>query len=72
MASPHCKLAQSPNPLQVAPEIASECVLGCLEGVCCYNSEKGEKYELCLAQLRKRLGDDPEPGDKCGSCGLSW
>jgi len=58
---------------QIAPDdVSTACPSGCQEAACCLTSERGEKYERCLAQLRRRLGGDPEPGDVCGSCGTSW
>lgn len=46
-----------------------ECVRGCITTACCEISRQGGDHYLCLAQMRKRLGEEPEPGDMCGTCG---
>jgi hypothetical protein len=68
----HCPFVDQDVSL-VSPDVVStSCRMACQEAACCLTSEQGQKYERCLAQLRRRLGEDPEPGDKCGSCGMSW
>jgi hypothetical protein len=58
---------------QVSPEeVNGACARGCLEAACCVNTKAGVEHYLCLAQMRKRLGGEPEPGDKCGSCGIKF
>lgn len=53
---------------ETSTELKGSCARGCITTVCCETTKQGVQHYLCLAQMRKRLGGKPEPGDKCGSC----
>lgn len=46
----------------------SDCANGCLDDVCCKIAKCGANPHHCLAQLDKRLNNNPKKDGTCGMC----
>lgn len=60
MATKSCAIANKEEP--------ETCVHGCKDMLCCLVSQGGEVSHLCLLQLDKSLGREPEGVEHCGGC----